>query len=232
MATLITTAQLKAIFPAAAPDYLQKVADELNADLAAYGLDTPQRKAHFFAQVRQESGAGLEALVESLAYSPQALVSTFGYYKNHPAEAAQDGYDKDPVTKKIRRPAAQQTIANKAYGGRNGNGDIASGDGWRFRGRGFIQVTGRSNYDAISKLCKTLYPGMDVDFVANSDAMGGFPGSVRSAVGFWVLHGLHKLADKGVNEADIDRITAVINPNTDSYPDRRANFTAALNAFQ
>ena len=228
----IDPAQLKAIFPAAASDYLQQVANELNTDLAAYGLDSTQRLAHFFAQVRQESGPGLQAAVESLSYAPQALINTFGYYKQHPAEATADGYDKDPTTNKIRRPAAQQSIANKAYGGRNGNGDIASGDGWNFRGRGLIQVTGRGNYAAISQQCKTLYPGMDVDFVANPDLMASFPGTVRSAVGYWMLHRLQKLADMGTTGDDVDRITRIINANTNSYADRRMNFSVALNAFE
>lgn len=229
--TPITPAQLKTMFPAAAPDYLVKVAAELNANPAACGLDTLARRAHFLAQVRQESGPGLEAGVESLAYSPESLVKTFGYYKQHPAEAKVDGYDRDPVTKKVRRPAAQQAIANKAYGGRNGNGDIASGDGWRFRGRGFIQVTGRANYAAISQQCKAMFPGQAVDFVADPDAMASFPGTVRSAIGYWVQNGLHKLADRGTTGADVDRITAVINQATDSYADRRANFTLALRAL-
>lgn len=232
MPTVISAAQLKLIFPAAAPEYLKQVSDELNNNPAAFSLDTAQRCAHFFAQVRQEAGPGLDAMTESLAYSPEALVTTFGYYKNHPAEAKQDGYDKDPATRKIRRPAAQQTIGNKAYGGRNGNGDVASGDGWLFRGRGFIQVTGRSNYADIGKQCKALFPGMMVDFVANPDAVASFPGSLRSAVGYWILRGLHNLADKGVAGADVDRITTVINSKTDSYADRRANFALALNAFK
>lgn len=232
MSTSIAPAQLQALFPAAAAVYLLQVCDELNVAPEAYGLDTAPRKAHFFAQIRQESGAGLDAMVESLAYSPQALISTFGYYRGRPAEAAKDGYDRDPVTRRTRRAAAQQTIANKAYGNRNGDGDIASGDGWRFRGRGLVQVTGRANYAAIDAQCRTLYPGLAVDFVDDPDAMGVFPGSVRSAVAFWVMNGLHKLADRGTTGADVDRITAVINAKTDSYADRRANFITALNAFR
>jgi predicted chitinase len=232
MTPLITKEQLKAIFPAGTADYLQQVVTELNTDLVKFGLDTTLRRAHFFAQVRQESGEGLEASVESLAYSPESLVKTFGYYKQHPTEATADGYDRDPVTKKIRRPAQQEVIANKAYSGRNGNGDIASGDGWRYRGRGLIQVTGRANYASIAKQCKLLYATDDVDFESSPDLMATFPGSVRSAVGFWILHGLHKLADLGDTDADVDRITAVINKATDSYSARRTNFTVALNAFQ
>ena len=231
MAIPLTAAQLGVIFPAADADYLQQVAGELNNNLAAYGLDSTTRQAHFFAQVRQESGPAMEAEVESLAYSPQALVSLFGYYKQHPDEATADGYAKDPLTLKVTRPAAQETIANKIYASRLGNGDAASGDGWRFRGRGLVQVTGRDNYTRIAQQCAALYPDAGADFVANPDLMAGFPGAVRSAVGFWVLHGLPALADMGTGDADIDRITAIINLHTDSYADRRSNFATALNAL-
>lgn len=227
----LTAAQLQAIFPAAAPDYLQKVAAEVNGCAVAAGLDTTWRRAHFFAQVRQEAGPGLEGDIESLAYSPESLVATFGYYKRNPAEAKVDGYVRDPATRRITRPANQQAIGNKAYALRNGNGDVASGDGFRFRGRGFIQVTGRGNYAAISAQCKALFPGQPVDYVANPDAMAIYPGTLRSAIGFWVQNGCPKLADMGATGPDVDRITKVVNSATDSYPDRRANFTVALRAL-
>jgi putative chitinase len=232
MSTPLTTAQLARIFPAAAPDYLDRVVAELNTDLATYGLDTRLRQAHFFAQVRQECGAELAPVDENLNYSPEAL-KKFSYYQRHPAEALTDGYDRDPATRKILRRAAVETIANKVYGGRAelGNGDIASGDGWRFRGRGFIQVTGRANYAAVTRQCQLLYPGVDVDFVNHPDMMGATPGAERSAVGYWIMNGLHKLADRGATAADVDRITAVINKNTDSYAARRANFTIAFDAL-
>ena len=233
-ASPITAEQLKIVFPSADPADLKTIAADLNLNPVAFGLDSNPRRAHFFAQVRQESGPDLSDLTENLNYGADALLK-FGYYKAHPAEAAVDGHsaDRDPVTKRYRRAANVQVIANKAYGGRAelGNGDIASGDGWRFRGRGCIQVTGRANYAAISQQCKSLYPGMDVDFVAHPDTMAEFPGAIRSAVGFWVLHGLHKLADKGVTGADVDRITAVINLHTDSYAARRDNFAIARRAF-
>ena len=132
--------QLKAIFPDADDGYLTKVATDLNDISRVGGLNTPLRLAHFFAQVRQEAGPALEAVGESRNYSPDALKSTFNYYTNHPAEAVTDGYVRDPVTHRITRAANEEVIANKAYANRNGN--VASGDGWRFRGRGFIQVPG------------------------------------------------------------------------------------------
>lgn len=231
MATPLSASQLKLIFPAAATDYLGQVAAELNTNLEACGLDTPLRQAHFFAQVRQECGTELQPVDENLNYSAEAL-KKFSYYQRHPAEALQDGYDRDPVTRKIRRRAAVETIANKVYAGRIGNGDVASGDGWRYRGRGFIQVTGRANYADVTRQCQLLYPGMDVDFVSHPDLMAASPGAERSAVGYWIMSGLHKLADMGATGADVDRITAVINKNTDSYGERRANFTIAWNALK
>jgi putative chitinase len=211
---------------------LDKVAKELGTNPAAYGLDSALRCAHFFAQVRQESGEALKPCVESLNYAPAALIAHFGYYKQHQAEAATDGYEKNAAGKIVRR-ALEENIANKAYGGRAdlGNTGIASGDGWSFRGRGFIQVTGRANYAEVTRQCKLLYPNMDVDYVANPDLMAASPGAERSAVGYWIMKGLHKIADMGATGADVDRITAVINKHTDSYPARRANFVIAFNAL-
>ena len=228
----ITKDQLKKIFASASDDYLKKVADELNTDLVKYGLDTILRRSHFFAQVRQEGGAGLEAKVESLQYSPDGLKGTFKYYRLHPKEAVTDGYERDAKTRKITRGAEQETIGNNVYASRNGNGDAASGDGWNFRGRGLIQVTGRSNYAGMTTQYATLYPGDTVDFEKTPELMAEFPYTVRSAVCFWILHGLDKLADKGETDEDVDRITAIINLNTDSYADRRANFTVAHDAFK
>ena len=228
----ITAAQLSTLFPDAEDDYLAQVAAELNTDLPQYGLDSPLRCAHFCAQVMQEAGPALEAKSESLNYSPAALQANFSYYRDHPAEAAQDGYSKDPETGKIVKPANQEQIADKVYADRIGNGDIASGDGWRFRGRGFIQVTGRANYGALAIENGKIYGVDGADFVTNPDLPITLPYSVRSAVCFWVQHGLPALADHGSSGLNVDAITAVINKGTNSYAQRRANFQKAFQVFQ
>ena len=228
----VTAAQLQELFPDADADYLAQVAAELNTNLPKYGLDSALRLAHFFAQVMQEAGPGLQAQVENLNYSPTALEANFSYYKNHPAEAVQDGYAKDPATGKIIRPANQQVIANKAYANRIGNGDVASGDGWSFRGRGFIQVTGRANYTALATQYVTIYGADGADFVGNPDLVANFPYTVRSAVCFWVQHKLPALADAGSSPANVDAITAVVNKGTSSYAQRRENFQQAYGVFQ
>lgn len=229
-ASLLTVEVLRRIFPAASVDYLRNVAAELNVAPSRYGLDTPLRLAHFFAQVREESGPGLEATVESLQYSPDGL-KIFGYYKRNPAEAVTDGYERDPRTRRTTRKANQELIANKAYANRNGNGDVASGDGWAFRGRGLIQVTGRDNYAATTKRYRSLYATSTVDFEKTPDLLAEFPYSVRSAVCYWINHGLQKQADRGATDADVDRITAVVNKATKSYEHRRANFRLAMKAL-
>ncbi|HYC54596.1 MAG TPA: hypothetical protein VEL28_06640 [Candidatus Binatia bacterium] len=217
--------KLKVAFPAASNETVQAVAGELNRDLVLYGLETVLRQAHFFAQVRQEAGARLTGQVENLSYNAAALKATFGYYRKHPAEAETDAYAKDAATGKITRKADQQAIANKAYGNRYGNGDTASGDGWRFRGRGFIQVTFRDNYAALGTTYRKYY-GEAVDFVEEPELLERFPYNVRGAVCFWNSHGLPALADAGSTPVHVDAITAVVNKNTKSYEDRRANFEA------
>jgi len=224
--------QLKKIFPNADPALLDQTCKELGANPAAYGLDTPLRLAHFFAQVRQESGAGFTAQVENLNYKPAALIATFGYYGSHKSEAEADGRQVDPATGKVLRAAQQEVIANKAYGGKYGNGDIASGDGWRYRGRGFLQITFRDNYAATNKRYHQIYPDPAADLVADPSLLERFPYNLRSAVCFWLNNGLDKKADAGSAPEVVDSITRVINSKTDSYDERRAHFVTAFNALR
>jgi putative chitinase len=225
--TPITKEQLKHIFGGADIGYLAQVADELNVDLAKYGLDNWLRKAHFFAQIRQETGPALSPERESLNYRPAAL-SLFGYYQNHPNEKQIDGHvDGAPPQ---GHAANQHAIANKAYANRLGNGDVASGDGWNYRGGGAIQITGRTTYTNINNKYSEIYGGA-ADLIHNPDLIAQFPYTVRSAVCYWLLNNLETLADCGGSDADVDRITAVINLKTDSYELRRRYFGVAYEVF-
>ena len=110
---------------------------------------------------------------------------------------------------------------------------LRAADGFLFRGRHFIQVTGRANYcGAGNDLWKHLRRHRLSYFVANPDQVASFPHSVRSAVCFWVQHGLPALADHGSSDLNVDAITAVINKDTPSYGDRRNNFQQAIQVFQ
>lgn len=231
----ITKIQLKKIFPAAEDDYLQKVADELNKDLVKYGLDTPLRRAHFFAQVREEAGVALVANEENMNHNVESL-KMFKYYRLDPVEAKKDGRIDAPKVKgkkvKPLQAANLQAIANKAYAKRFENGDIDSGDGWRYRGRGFIQLTFKFGYKSFNTDYSKYWSETNPDFLKNPEKIKDFPYNIRSAVWFWLSKNLNKKADEGSKPKDVDGITEVINKYTDSYGHRRANFLIAYAAFK
>ena len=152
-----------------------------------YGIDTPLRRAHFLAQLAHESG-GFTRLVENLNYSADGLRRTW------PAR-----FDAATAAEYARKP---ERIANKVYADRLGNGDEASGDGWRFRGRGYIQLTGRANYaDYSHKLFG------DYRLVKSPELAADPKVAIQLAGEYWKAKGLNALADKG----DLNGITRKIN---------------------
>lgn len=213
----ITKEQLKKIFPRAEYDYLQKIADELNKDLAKFKLDTAVRRAHFFGQTRQETGPAAKGRGESFDHTSARLVVVFGYYARHREEARQDGRLEQVISgtrkMKITQQANQEVIANKAYGPLGVGPDLGNklpNDGWRYRGRGLKQTTGRDNYKNFT-VGHQKYWGEQIDFVANPDLVSQFPYSVRSAVVFWLKNECWKAADKGMNDASVDAVTKIVN---------------------
>lgn len=156
-----------------------------------YGLTTDLRIAHFMAQIEHESN--LKPIEENLNYSASGLIRTFRKYFTD-LEAIQ--FQRQP-----------ERIANRVYGGRMGNN--REGDGWRFRGRGFIQITGRSNYANLS-----LDTG--VDFVNNPDLLLTEANSMLSALWFWDKNKLNALADRD----DVRGITRRINGGFNGLADR------------
>jgi predicted chitinase len=219
--TKITLEMLKKVFTTANSEKLKNLADELNINLIEYKLDTPLRLSHFFAQVRVEVGDGY-ALVESLKYRPAALLK-FSYFSTHPDEA--DLYGFIPGV----QDANQVEIANRAYNGVSGvtdlgNGDIASGDGWKYRGRGLKQLTGRYNYTQFSSLYQQIWAGENPDFVNTPELLEDTKYAARSAVFFWLQHKLYEIADMGDSPKSVNSITEKINRFTDSYSERRNQF--------
>lgn len=159
------------------------------------GLDTPLRRAHFMAQLAHES-AGFTRLVENLNYSADGLRRTWPS-RFTAAQALQYG----------RRPEA---IANRVYGNRLGNGGEATGDGWRYRGRGYLQLTGRANYREFGQR-------LGVDLEANPDRAAEPEIAMRIAESYWLHKGLHLLADMD----DLEGITRRINGGLNGLDDRR-----------
>lgn len=202
-------------------DLLQGMADELSENAERYKLDTPLRLSHFFAQVRQEVGATLEVEENSFIFSANYLKQNFKYFIDHPAEANNYGYT---TVKASLSPSKKMELANRMYCNKIGNGDVSSGDGWRYRGRGLKHLTGKENYQKFQRYHRNFWR-QNVEFVENPDIVHQNPIYVlRSGVFFWLENGLYELADKGSSPTNVDSITARVNLHTDSYGDRQNNF--------
>jgi putative chitinase len=162
---------------------------------------SPVRAAHFFAQTAHETG-GFKAFSENLNYSADGLNKIFPkYFKNAGRDAA-------PFA---RNP---EKIANVVYASRMGNGDEASGDGWKFRGRGALQLTGKANYEAFAK-----YLGND-EVLTNPDSVAT-KYAFESAMFFFERNKLWAICDKGINDAAILELTKRINGGTHGLEDRK-----------
>jgi len=169
---------------------------------AKFGINTPLRLAHFLAQCGHESG-GFRATQENLNYSAKGLMGIFKKYFPTAALAAQ--YERKPAK-----------IAARVYGGRMGNGNEASGEGYKFRGRGYIQLTGKENYTAFGK-------SINEDMTANPDKVAG-PYALLSAAWFFSKNGLHRMADEGASDQVVTKITKRVNGGTIGLPDRIKHF--------
>jgi putative chitinase len=160
---------------------------------------TPVRAAHFFAQTSHETG-GFKAFSENLNYSAQGLQGIFGKYFPGTLE---ESYARQP-----------EKIANRVYASRMGNGAEASGDGWKFRGRGALQLTGKANYEAFAKYLGTNEVIENPDLVATKY-------SFDSAMFFFEKNKLWAICDKGINDAAILELTKRINGGTHGLEDRK-----------
>ena len=171
-----------------------------------FGINTSLRLAHFLAQAGHESG-GFRLTQENLNYGAKGLVGLFGKYFT--AASAKD-YERKP-----------EKIANIIYANRMGNGNTASGDGWRFRGRGYIQLTGRDNYTAFGK-------SIGIDIPANPDVVATTY-ALSSAAWFWSKNGLNAIADTGLSTEVITKITKRVNGGTIGLADRIKHFNEYYN---
>jgi len=171
----------------------------MKAAMKFYNL-TPERAAHFFAQTGHETG-DLKVYNENLNYSAQGLQGIFGKYFPGNLE---ESYARQP-----------EKIANRVYASRMGNGDEKSGDGWKFRGRGAIQLTGKDNYTQFSKHINKPEILTNPDLVATEY-------SFESALFFFDKNKLWSICDQGVNDAAILALTKRVNGGTHGLADRQA----------
>lgn len=188
------------------PTQARQFADPLKAAMALFAISSPQREAAFLAQCMAESGR-FTRLEENLRYTtPERIRAVFPSRVKSLAEAA-------PL---VRNP---QGLANRVYAERNGNGDEASGDGWRYRGRGLFQLTGRANYARASAALAMDYVGAPQLVAEPSDAC-------LTAAWYWHSNGCNEMIDAG----RFDATTRAINgPAMLHARERLAYFQEALN---
>jgi putative chitinase len=172
-----------------------------NTILNQYGIDTQLKRVNFFSQLYHESK--LKPQSENLNYSAKALLSIFKKY-----------FDASTVNQYARQP---EKIANVIYANRMGNGDTASGEGWKYRGRGFIQLTGKSNYE---KLAKHLNNPLILE---NPDLLLTEVNALVSALWYWQTNDINKLIDNDT-EKSIQRVTKKINGGLIGLAERTALF--------
>lgn len=207
----ITCDTLRKIYPQSKS--IARYCEALHQAMSECGIDTAARACAFLAQVGHES-AQLNRIEENLNYSAQALRKVFPKYFRTPQEAS--SYAHHP-----------ERIANRVYANRMGNGGEESGDGWKFRGRGLIQITGRDNYVSMSAL-------MGKDLTVWPDALLMPLDACRSAALWWKTNGLNSLADKLVSDErkTFETITKRVNGGLNGLEDRWAIYLRAKSAIK
>jgi len=180
----------------------QAVLNELPLVMEKFGISNSNRLAHFLSQVAHESG-NFKLVNENLNYSSKGLMSIFKKY--FPTEALATAFERKP-----------EKIANKVYASRMGNGDEASGEGYKFRGRGYIQLTGKDNYKAFSDF-------IGEDCVANPDLVATkYP--LTSAAFFFHKNKLWDICDKGHSHEIVTAVTKRVNGGIIGLDDRIKHF--------
>ena len=175
---------------------------------AKYGINTKLRLAHFMAQIDHESG--LKPISENLNYSAKRMLEIFKSDFDVNRDKWLSPKEKEKVLQLIGSP---EKTANFVYANQNGNGNEASGDGWKYRGRGFIQITGKANYQSLNKSTK-------LDCVKNPDLLLIEANAMLSALWFWEAKKLNLLADRNL----ITNISRVINGGFNGLAHRKELF--------
>ena len=183
---------------------------QLPDTIAKFELNTPLRLSHFLAQAGHESG-GFKAVNENLNYGAKGLLSIFKKY--FPTEEKAKLYERKP-----------EKIANLVYGSRMGNGAEASGEGFRFRGRGYIQLTGKDNYKA--------FDAVVAESIIDNPDLVATKYTLLSAAWFFNKNGLHKIADQGATDAVVTSVTKRVNGGTIGLTDRIKHFKEYYNLLK
>ncbi|MEQ7919445.1 hypothetical protein ABQX22_09630 [Xanthomonas sp. WHRI 1810A] len=218
----LTSEQLKQIFPRAAHADIDSVLNEINDRLFEFKLDTRLRQRHFFAQIKGEVGDAMKGVTESWEYSPAALQSFSSYYLSRPVEAASDGYLKDSKGNFIRR-SNQQAIGRKHFQRLNGNRASHPDDGFNFRGRGLIQITGYEKYSGYKRDYNKYWKGEQPNTVDFPELINEMPTAIRSAIWFWIEFKVYASVKEG-GALDVERVTKKVNGGKMGLEERTAAY--------
>lgn len=194
---MIEVEKLKLVLP-------ENLVFEMQGTLERFSINTSLRVSHFLAQCKHESAA-FTRVEEGLNYSSVGLLYTFAKY--FPDKPTADAYARQP-----------QKIANRVYANRMGNGDELSGDGWKFKGRGYIQTTGRANYQSFSA-------AMRDDMIMTTPDLLLIPKYACLSAGyFWSIKKLNDIADRGADDDVVKQVTFKVNGGYNGLGDRQKAF--------
>ena len=195
---MVTEEQFRQLYPRASGRLLRELTQQNDDLFGEFGISASERRLHFFlAQIGHESGGGT-IIEEKMNYSAKRMTQVWP--KRFPTIQSAQTYAGQP-----------QKLANKVYAGRMGNGPPASGDGWRFRGRGLIQITGRDGYESVGKRA-------GIDLLSQPERAFAEKDALRVACAFWSWKDLNPICDTG----DFVRVTRRINGGTTGLADRKA----------
>lgn len=204
---------VKDIFKKASPDKIEDFQYILDNYSDKFKLKTKHQFAMFFAQLLAEIGEQADIKSENFNYSVKGLKNTFKIFRDNPALAEKYGRTKT-------QKANKEMIANYAYANRIGNGDVSSGDGWKYRGRGLIQLTGKSNYKDVNEFIKKTI-NEDYNIEEKPELVGINKVAMLSALAFYKMNNIDKCQT-------VDCATRIVNRYTDSYDKRKKYYNKII----
>ncbi|OCL85297.1 hypothetical protein AAX26_02047 [Aliarcobacter thereius] len=216
----------KKIFPKAPAEKREEVLEVFNKYCCAFEINTPLRASHFFAQVKEEVGENINYQNESMNYTIDALkYGSFKIFRENHELAEKYGRGNG-------QKANQEMIANLAYDDKNRDkafrvGNTEIGDGWKFRGKGFLQLTGRGVYTETQKEIKKKLPKENLENILNNPESIIFSVKMAmiSSMAYWTMKNLNSIADNaGWNRNNVDDITNIVNRGTQTKEDRKKHF--------